>query len=207
MAKEAWLGDSLSAEQTRQRKKEAVLTAAARLFCENGYDRTSLDDVAKALNVSKRTLYYYVKNKEEILFLCHRAALNDIEKVIEKKIKKDAKPLDKIQIFFKEYARLIVSDYGRCVSLLGHRELSEAHRQSLNEVLQFLDFTIRGFISEGVKEGSIRPVSPHITSAAIYGAFNWISQWYEHDKAITIDMISKEFLDLFINGIKATPES
>ena len=57
-------------EPARQAKKEAVLLAAARLFTKNGFQHTSLDDIARSLGVSKPTLYYYVDNKEQILFDC-----------------------------------------------------------------------------------------------------------------------------------------
>jgi len=57
-------------EQQREAKRQAVLQAAAELFNERGFHATSLDDIAARLNVSKPTLYYYVKNKDEILLQC-----------------------------------------------------------------------------------------------------------------------------------------
>ena len=58
-------------QQQREAKRHAVLQAAAQLFNE-GFHATSLDDIAARLNVSKPTLYYYVKNKDEILLQCVR---------------------------------------------------------------------------------------------------------------------------------------
>src|SRR3989442_1077411 len=57
-------------EQQREAKRQAVLQAAAQLFNERGFSATSLDDIAARLGVSKPTLYYYVKNKDEILLQC-----------------------------------------------------------------------------------------------------------------------------------------
>ena len=37
---------------------------------ERGYYKTSLDDIARMQNVTKPTLYYYIKNKEDILVKC-----------------------------------------------------------------------------------------------------------------------------------------
>ena len=61
--------------QQRQIKRDAVLATAAQLFNERGFHATSLDDIAARLNVSKPTLYYYVKNKDEILIECVRNGL------------------------------------------------------------------------------------------------------------------------------------
>ncbi len=62
-------------EQQRETKRQAVLAAAAQLFNERGFHATSLDDIAGRLHVSKPTLYYYVKSKDDILLECVRHAL------------------------------------------------------------------------------------------------------------------------------------
>ncbi len=59
-------------------KREAVIRAAARAFNERGYHNTSLDDIAAALDVTKPTIYYYVANKEQLLFECFLAGLEQI---------------------------------------------------------------------------------------------------------------------------------
>jgi TetR/AcrR family transcriptional regulator, repressor for uid operon len=46
--------------------KEKIVDAALATFSKNGYDRTRMDDIAEAANVSKGTLYLYFKNKEEL---------------------------------------------------------------------------------------------------------------------------------------------
>ena len=59
-------------------KREAVIRAAARAFDERGYHHTSLDDIAADLGVTKPTVYYYVANKEQLLFECFLAGLTPI---------------------------------------------------------------------------------------------------------------------------------
>ena len=66
-------------EQERALKREAVLRAAARAFSEQGFHRTSLDDVAERLNVTKPTIYHYVRSKDEILFECVRIGLERLD--------------------------------------------------------------------------------------------------------------------------------
>ena len=51
---------------------------AARAFNERGFHNTSLDDIAAALEVTKPTIYYYVANKEQLLFECFVAGLEPI---------------------------------------------------------------------------------------------------------------------------------
>ncbi|GBU18787.1 MAG: TetR family transcriptional regulator [Methylobacterium sp. CG08_land_8_20_14_0_20_71_15] len=51
----------------RQETLERIAETGLRLFSQNGYDATTLDDIAKAAGISRRTFFYYFKSKEEIL--------------------------------------------------------------------------------------------------------------------------------------------
>src|SRR5204863_247104 len=57
---------------------EAVIRAAAREFNRKGYHNTSLDDIAARLEVTKPTVYYYVTSKEQLLFQCFVAGVEQI---------------------------------------------------------------------------------------------------------------------------------
>ena len=61
-------------------KREAVLQTAAQLFLEKSYGRTSMNDVAERLKITKPALYYYFENKEEILLECYRWGTSLIQK-------------------------------------------------------------------------------------------------------------------------------
>ena len=63
-------------------KREAVLQTAAQLFLEKSYGRTSLNDVAERLNITKPALYHYFRNKEEILLECYRWGTGLIEEIL-----------------------------------------------------------------------------------------------------------------------------
>ena len=63
-------------------KREAVLKTAAQLFLEKSYGRTSMNDVAERLNITKPALYHYFRNKEEILLECYRLGTGLIEEIL-----------------------------------------------------------------------------------------------------------------------------
>ena len=74
---------AVAAARTTSIKRDAVIRAAARAFNERGYHNTSLDDIAAALGVTKPTVYYYVANKEQLLFECFRAGLEPIRTALQ----------------------------------------------------------------------------------------------------------------------------
>src|SRR5579862_1540661 len=73
-----------SRERVRERevKRDAVIRAAAHAFNRKGYHNTSLDDIAAALEVTKPTVYYYVSNKEQLLFECFVAGIDPVRAAI-----------------------------------------------------------------------------------------------------------------------------
>ena len=75
MAQRPW-GKLLPArEEQYELKRRAALEAAANAFNARGFYKTSLEDIAAELSVTKAALYYYFKSKDEILFECHTLAI------------------------------------------------------------------------------------------------------------------------------------
>ena len=67
--------EDLEHRKTRQRRVE-ILESAATAFRRRGYHGASMGEIARALRMTKGSLYYYFKNKEEILFFCHDYSLD-----------------------------------------------------------------------------------------------------------------------------------
>ena len=66
-------GSTATARPGRKRgsvNKEVIMGVASTMFRERGYDRTSLDDIAAGLSITKPSLYYHFASKEEILLEC-----------------------------------------------------------------------------------------------------------------------------------------
>jgi len=53
-----------------------ILKSAAAAFRRRGYHGASVDEIASALEMTKGNLYYYFRNKEEILYACHDYSLD-----------------------------------------------------------------------------------------------------------------------------------
>jgi len=202
MSEVSWTSDIESRDEIRQKKRMAVLKTAARLFNERGYDRTSLDDIAAALNVSKRTLYYYIKNKEEILFECNRLAFVFMDEALREAHESDKPPLEMIKTLLSNYAELLSNEFGACLVLSKDQVLCEESRTVLRDGRKELDYAVRDLIQAGIDDGSIAPCDPRVAAAALFGALNWVPHWYEGGKDLTYAEISDQYISLFIEGLR-----
>src|SRR5688572_25248719 len=88
----------------RREKRDAVLRVAAEAFCENGVRSTSLEDIAERLNVTKPTLYYYFRNKDEILAECVRIGLEMIDGAVAEATGEGRNARDRLEAALRRYA-------------------------------------------------------------------------------------------------------
>lgn len=198
-----WNGEVLSRDEQRQKKRMAVLKAGARLFNEQGFDRTSLVDIADALNVSKRTLYYYVKNKDDILFQCSRLAIEFMAEEIVKSRRTETPVLQRIESLMRSYMELLSNEFGSCLVLCKDDVLSQESRDTLRQERAVLDHCVRDLIKEGIANGSISPCDPKYATAAIFGAFNWVPYWNKSNSDHPYSQVADQFLEIYIRGLKA----
>jgi AcrR family transcriptional regulator len=88
-----------SSEGLRERKKRAtrrhIAEVGFQLFLENGYDATTLDTIAQAAGISRRTFFAYFKSKEDIILALQAAAWDGMLAELLT-ISGDAAPLDAV---------------------------------------------------------------------------------------------------------------
>ena len=188
-------------DELRQQKRMAVLRAGARLFSERGYDRTSLDDIARELGVSKRTLYYYVDSKDDILFECTQMAIDALESAMEDSRDRDRSVRKRIETLMHEYARVLSNDFGACLVRCGDDLLSDTSRAVLQDGFKKIDHAFRDLLQQGIDDGSIAPNDTRLTAALIFGAFNWVPHWNRDDKVVPHAEVANHFLDTVLDGL------
>lgn len=199
-----WSGSALQGGEPHAAKKRAILRAAAVLFRERGYERTRLNDIADALNVTKPTLYYYVKNKEDILVEIQQTGLDEITDELNGLRRGAQTGSEALKRIIVRYANWATSEFGVCVARHFVAKLSEENDARLRKARRTLDRRIRATIARGVEDGSLRPCEPWVVTAAIVGAINWMAFWYERGAGrLTAAELGNSYFDLFVEGIGA----
>ena len=202
-------GDSASAWRAGRKrlrdhgvKRDAVVRTAARAFAERGFHNTSLDDIAKALDVTKPTIYYYVTNKEQLLFQCFVTGLEPIRTAL-RAVKSAQEPArERLNAVLRQYAQAVASDFGWCMVIAEHQDLSASMSEHIRAHKVEIDQGIRRLLREGVKDGSIQPCDVKMTAFALAGALNWIAHWYRANQGMTAAQIADAFVKIFEDGLR-----
>jgi len=198
------------ARSDRGIKREAVIRAAARAFNARGFHNTTLDVIAGALEVTKPTLYYYVENKEQLLFECFRAGLEPIRAAIRAAVGEadgqagtgTLQARARLRAVLLHYAQAIASEFGWCMVRAEDQDLGAAMQRHVKALKSEIDQGIRQLIREGIADGSIGSCDPKMTSFALAGALNWIAHWYRDDQSLSARQIAERFVSLFEDGLR-----
>ena len=184
--------------------ERSVLLTAAHLFLESGFRRTSMSQLANRLDITKPALYYYFRNKEEILIECYQAGILVIEDLLDKAAVSHGNGLSKVKAYIKAYATAVVThDFGRCVATLDDSELSAKARREVRTLKRRIDAAIREYVEQGIADGSIAPCNPKLASFAMAGAINWIGVWYRPDGELSAEDVAAAFANLLTDGLRS----
>lgn len=186
----------------RAAKREAVLRAAVRMFNERGFHATSLDDVAASLGISKRTIYHYLANKEQVLLECVTIGL---EQLIAAAADARSQPGDghqRLTRFLQLYAEINMDDFGRCVIRTGEESLSPSGRSQFRLLKKQIDTALREMLQDAVDDGSIAPVDVKLAAFTLAGALNWPARWHEPSGKLSPAEIARTMVALLEDGLR-----
>jgi AcrR family transcriptional regulator len=182
---------------------DEIVDAAAAVFAAKGFAKATLENVAERLRVSRATLYYYVRSKDDLL----RRVIGDFvggrqKELEELRRRRDLAPEDRLRHALRSQLRHFDThpDMAR-VFLREELELppdlyaqQRAYRRNIQEAVEQL-------IEEGVSTGHFRDVDPRLVAFALFGMTNWLHVWYDPEGRYSTDEIADVFADLLLLGI------
>jgi AcrR family transcriptional regulator len=183
-------------------QRDRVLKAAASCFNQKGYSGTSLKDVSKLLNLTDAALYYYVKNKEELVYLCYQRAADLGREAMQRGVKEGCNGLEQARLYIQYHVEIMVGDKGPVAIMSEIPSLKRGHRNEILEVSRKHSMGFEAILETGIADGSIGECDVRMTGNAIMGAINWIPKWY-HGDAKTAKILVAEFPGILTAGLVA----
>jgi len=191
------------------RKLVEILRAAAAVFAEVGYDPASIRMVADRAGISVAGLYYYVRSKDELLYLIQyhvfdglvRRFSNDSAQMLADG-GEAARPQARLHRFIHNHLDHFLADMASltvCTRELGR--LSGEYLQQI-EVLQRTYFSqaFEIFSELCSTQGDSR-MDPRTATLAMFGTINWVSSWYDPASDKSAGELAGEFARLYLRGV------
>jgi AcrR family transcriptional regulator len=203
-------------KREREMRRQQIMVAAKRVFTQKGYEKSTVEDIAREAELSPGTLYLYFKSKDELYAsLCLRVLrfINvKVDHVIsEKTTDYEAKQLGLLNAMKDVYAfdPLILNNMFHLQSSDTLKTLSPDLLEEINELSRKALQSMAGMFKQGVKAGRIIDHNPLALADILWALFSGIVLWEESKKMISADRsnLEKSFevaFDLFGRGLRKT---
>jgi TetR/AcrR family transcriptional regulator, cholesterol catabolism regulator len=184
--------------------REGILEAAVVLFARQGYDATSLRDVADQAGTTKGTVYHYFKRKPDLLVAIHgrfverelatlQAIVEEsnspsvqLSRIIEELAANHDTHRDEVAVFNRERRHMVEPEF-------------ESVRTQRAQVQQIIDEVI----SRGIEIGEFKPLpSSRLATFAVFGMTSWLSQWYAPTGKMSARDIGRTHADMLLHGMR-----
>jgi AcrR family transcriptional regulator len=185
-----------------KRKRIEILRAAAAIFRRRGYHGASVDQIAKALHMAPGNLYYYFRNKEEILYVCHDYSLGLILKELKDVEQSDLPPDRQIHRLIVAFVHLFIDVLHGTAWTLEVEALSPPLLKKVIAKRDRIDKGFRKILTDGMRSGILAERDPKLVSFVIFGAINWIPRWYDPAGRATSHEIAQVFADYLVAGLQ-----
>lgn len=179
---------SVSRSETSLKGASAVLDAAARVFARQGYDRTSIDDIADELGSTKGRVYHYFRTKSDILLAVQTAGARRLVEGARTIIDDTSLgPAEKLFRMANTHAAAMMADHAfQSVSLrtlqsrsgpIGARE--DPDWEKVLELRREYESLYAAVLDEGSTAGAFDVDDTRLAMRGILGALNWITVWFD----------------------------
>ncbi|KAF0119549.1 MAG: TetR family transcriptional regulator [Xanthobacteraceae bacterium] len=182
-------------------KCRLLLDAGAELFARHGYDRTSINDIARACGMSKTLVYHYYPSKERLLVGIIGRHLADLRQAVDTAAR-GASPGNRLAAIIHAL-------------LEAYRETDALHRIHVNELARLpaaaqdelmsverrLAATFSEALAEAVPELARSPLLSPVTMS-LFGMLNWHSMWFRADGPMTREAYAELVTDLILAGAR-----
>lgn len=187
----------------RHRKVTEIVATAAELLAERGYHDTSLDDIARRLDVAKATLYHYFPNKEALVMACMEAVGSDVNQRLREVACTPGTARQRLATLIRIQLDVIVHESPQLATLFRQPlEWPERYRGRIKD-LQREHYTIfRSVIHDGIANGEFSVANETVATHNLYGAMNYSPVWLrtgrKKDFSEMSNMVVESLLCLFL---------
>ncbi len=179
-----------------------IYTKAAEIFHFQGFDATSMSNVAAAVDLTKAGLYYYIESKEDLLFAIMNYAMERLETLVIEPSREVADAETRLRSILERHGRLLTEGNKAITILTDEIEgLKPKHRkQILDRKRVYFDF-VRDTLEALRAEGNLRSVNTTVATFGLFGTLLWLPRWFRPEGRLTGEQVIAEIVEIAVGGL------
>jgi AcrR family transcriptional regulator len=182
--------------------KGRLLQAAATLFKEKGYERTTVRDLGKAVGIQSGSLFHHFPNKEAILRAVMEETILLNTELMKAALSQSNSPEDKVLALIQCELESVLGETGAAMTVLVYewRSLKDESQQHILKLRSIYEDLWISALSEAKEAGSV-VIDPSVLRRLLTGALSWTVNWYRQDGDMTVDQLAQMTLSLAIKPV------
>lgn len=180
-------------------KKQAIINAAIEVLSERGINEATLDHIAEKIGLTKASLYYYYKSKDQVVADVLERVLEHINEQFEKRASEVKGPLELLKLrAFIHVVTAVQSPAGRLITS-NLDALTENKDAAV--LLRKHEDPARDLLKQAMGSKILRRVDVTCATKLLFGAINNIPRWYSKQSGSLEDVFEQTW-DIFLNGVR-----
>jgi AcrR family transcriptional regulator len=182
-------------------RREAILRSVANVLRSSRLSSLTIKQVADELGMTKGNLYYYFKDKQDILYHCHMRSMEISLRALLDARSLGRTPAEKLRILLVRHIRGIIDDGFGGILQTDLEKIRPAQRRQYIAKRDELEGGVRQFIEDGVRAGEFCCDNVKLAGFAILGGINWIPKWYRPSGPFNSEDIAEQMADYYLRGL------
>lgn len=191
-------------KERRARKQSDIIQAALACFIRKGYNNTTMDDIVAGSGLSKGSLYWYFKSKDELFTKAILSVLASVGQDTFTALEQCATPSDKLRAIAQIAANLgkeIEGFFGLILEFWASSPNRDESGQAwLDALVQYKDLVVE-IVEEGVREEEFKPVDAEPLAWAMLAAYDGLAAYAMMMPDVDIDNACEVFVETLLSGL------
>ncbi len=184
-------------------RKDVIISKAAKLFREKGYNATSMRDLAEHVGVEAASLYNHISSKSEILQeICFKVA-NEFTSHIEEVYASSTNSIEKIEAILRFHIRQMVDNYEEVyVNDREWKHLSDPYLSNIQNQRRAYRQRIAQIIEEGIRKDEIKSIDAPTAVLIMLHAVSGIESWHRSKRKIPGALLEDNMIMILVDGLR-----
>ncbi len=185
-------------------KQQLILRHAAQVFGEKGYEGASIRDISRSSGISLAGMYYYIKSKQELLYLIQLVTFKTILARLEKRLKGVSDPVEKLRVLVLNHLDYFLRHPVEMKVLTHEADALEGEyrKEVLDVKRRYYEIALEIF-EEMRKSGAARRLNPRVAVLSLFGMMNWVHTWHRPQTDPQAVALAETMAGMFLHGVLA----
>jgi AcrR family transcriptional regulator len=189
-------------ERRREVRRQTILRAAGAELADSGFNRSSLENIAERVHVTKATLYHYFDSKEALYQAWMQAVTAEVQGRLEPIANSGELPADRLRQLIREEVVLLTTDFPEYARLFTRgADWPDSFQDEIRTLRRAHEQLFRDVVADGIESGEFDVTDETVSRYCLQGVLVYLSEWYRLggrlDPATLAEVVADTAMRLF----------